>query len=166
MANEGFNVSGIDGSPTAIQKATDRLKKENLMADLRVGNVINLPFDSNTFDAVVDCQCLYCNNKSTTIKIMENIHRVLKPDGLLFSRTFTDKMYIGEHHKKIAHNEYTDISDGPLEGKGFVRLIDKSSIQEIYGKFFDIKSIDLEEKTYNNGKYFISEWVIVCKKIR
>src|SRR5271155_1362805 len=37
MAREGFSVSGIDGSPTAIQRAQERLASEGLAADLRVG---------------------------------------------------------------------------------------------------------------------------------
>lgn len=39
MTREGFSTSGIDGSPTAIRKAGDRLARENLHADLRVGNI-------------------------------------------------------------------------------------------------------------------------------
>src|ERR1700730_11711421 len=37
MAREGFSVSGIDGSQSALTQARDRLESENLKADLRVG---------------------------------------------------------------------------------------------------------------------------------
>src|SRR5580698_5080821 len=44
MAREGFSVCGIDGSATAIERATKRLATEGLMADLRVGDYAQLPW--------------------------------------------------------------------------------------------------------------------------
>lgn len=42
MAREGFNVSGIDGSETAIMKAEERLQKDALEAQLVVGDIISV----------------------------------------------------------------------------------------------------------------------------
>ena len=44
MAREGFTVSAIDGSPTAISLAGERLASEGLTADLRVGDFFSLPW--------------------------------------------------------------------------------------------------------------------------
>src|SRR5690349_11778017 len=44
MAREGFSVSGIDGSETAVRTAMLRLSEENLSADLRVGDYLHLPW--------------------------------------------------------------------------------------------------------------------------
>jgi len=45
IAREGFHVTGIDGSETAIVKAKARLQKENLDAQLFIGDISNLPFE-------------------------------------------------------------------------------------------------------------------------
>src|ERR1035441_2780479 len=42
MAREGFTVSGIDGSVTAIEKARQRITAERLQAHFEVGEVATL----------------------------------------------------------------------------------------------------------------------------
>jgi SAM-dependent methyltransferase len=164
LAREGFDVYGIDGSKTAIQKAKARIDGEGLKADLRTGDIISLPYESDCFDLVIDLECLYANSGDNTDCILQQIKRVLKDGGLFFSLTFTDKMYIGKFSKKLGRLEYSEISDGPLAGKGFVRLMDRHSIEKLYGKHFDIISVDRVERTDRNGSVEICEWVIVCQK--
>jgi ubiquinone/menaquinone biosynthesis C-methylase UbiE len=65
MAREGFSVSGIDCSPTAIGKAGERLAKAGLAADLRVGDIAALPWPDNTFDGVLENVSLYCNGSES-----------------------------------------------------------------------------------------------------
>jgi ubiquinone/menaquinone biosynthesis C-methylase UbiE len=163
MAREGFNVSGIDGSETAIEKAKERLLKENLKAELIVGDIIKLPFKNQEFHGIIDNECLHCNSETNTLVILSEINRVLKKDGLFYSRTFSSKMFIG---KDINENgfEFSNISEGPLSGKGFIRLIDEQKIKTLYGRFFKMLSIDKLEYTQYNGGQEISEYIIVCQK--
>ena len=46
-AREGFSVTGIDGSATAIDYARKRFAEEGLSGDLRVGDFTALPFEDN-----------------------------------------------------------------------------------------------------------------------
>lgn len=82
ISREGFDATGIDGSKTAIQKGSSRLKDEKLNAKLIEGDIITLPFQNDYFDGVIDVECLYCNNTTTTKTILQEIRRVLKPGGL------------------------------------------------------------------------------------
>jgi SAM-dependent methyltransferase len=163
MTREGFNVTGIDGSETAILKSSERLKKEQLDARLVVGDVIKLPFDKPEFDGIIDCECLCCNNEANTSIILSEISRLLKNTGLFYSRTFSKEMFIGGNHNKNEY-EFNSVSEGPLSGKGFVRLIDEEKIQSLYARFFKILSIDKLEYTQNNGGQKISEYIIICQK--
>ena len=163
MAREGFCVCGIDGSSTAIDRAKQRLKKEHLKANLITGDAASLPYLENYFDAVVDNECLAHNSKKDTENILREICRVLKKGGLFYSRTFTSKVYLGHSHKKTGSFEYYDVSDGPFAGRGLVRVINREGIRVLYGKFFQIASIDKHEYTLNNELTKISEWVIVCQ---
>nr|MDC2855936.1 class I SAM-dependent methyltransferase [Ningiella sp. W23] len=45
-AREGFNVSGIDASTSAINFAKHRFKQEKLLGNFDVGNFIELPYES------------------------------------------------------------------------------------------------------------------------
>ncbi|UCD54986.1 MAG: class I SAM-dependent methyltransferase [Candidatus Omnitrophota bacterium] len=166
LSREGFDAYGIDGSTSAIEKAKGRLGEEGLKAYLRIGDIISLPYKDNFFDAVIDIECLYSNSREDTKTILGEIKRVLKKDGLFYSRTLTDEMYLGKTQTKVGHLEYKNISDGPIAGKGFARLMDKVEISNLYGSFFDIISVDKLEYTKNNGSMKINEWIIVCQNSR
>ena len=142
LTREGFKVFGIDRSDVAINIAKKRMKDEKLNANLQVGDIVNLPFEDNFFDVVIDIECLYCNTNENANRIYSEIQRVIKPNGKFFSKTFSDKMYIGESQTKIAELEYTNIDNGPFKGKGFVLLSNESSILSGYGNFFTVNSID------------------------
>ena len=73
-------------------------------------------------------------------------------------------MYVGKQNFRISALEYNNISDGPLAGKGFVRLMDNESIDILYGSQFKILSIDRSDITVSNGEVAISEWIIVSQK--
>ena len=164
LAREGFNAYGIDGSSSAIKKAGAFLSAEQTPADLKVGDILSLPYPSETFDAVIDVECLYANSRGDTEKMLAEIKRVLKPGGLFFSRTIADDIYIGKSRKKVGDNEYTDISDGPLAGRGFARLTGRQGACDLYGSIFDVLSIDSLVATVNNGSMKVSEWIIICRK--
>ncbi|MCG2775783.1 MAG: class I SAM-dependent methyltransferase [Desulfobacterales bacterium] len=162
FAREGFKAYGIDISPTAIENARKRIKEDGLSAELAVGNIEKLPYSDAFFDCVVDNECLYCNPLKKAEYILKEVKRVLKKGGTLFSRTFTDEMYVGRSHKRISEFEYDDVSDGPFANSGFARLIRRDGITKLYGSFFKIASIDKLECTHNNSEAKLSEWIIIC----
>lgn len=164
ISREGFQAYGVDGSDVAIKKASDRMISENLTVNLQVADIVNLPFSNCFFDVVIDVECIYCNNTENTKKILEEIKRVLKPNGKFYSRTFSDKMVIGTNIKENIYLEYMNLEDGPFKGKGFVRLSSRDTINDLYGSCFKIESLDYLEYTQFNEKYLIKEWVIICEK--
>jgi SAM-dependent methyltransferase len=164
LAREGFDAYGIDGSSTAIAKAQALLTKEDLSVHLQIGDIIRLPYADGQFDAVADICCLTHNSLKDTPLILAEIKRILKPQGLLYSRTFTDLMSVGTKQRQLEPLEYTDISDGPFIRLGSVRLISKEGIQQLYGSLFRLISVDYMEYSQDNEKSKISEWVIYAQK--
>jgi ubiquinone/menaquinone biosynthesis C-methylase UbiE len=164
LTKEGFAAFGIDGSKSAIDIARIKFEDEKLTSDLQVGNIEKLPYEDYFFDGVIENEVLFYNDLNSTRIILGEVNRVLKRDGLFYSRTFSANQYIGKTNTKIAENEFKDISDGPLVGKGFVRLIDYKTIVSLYGSIFKIISIDKLSYTLNNQSETIEEWIIVCQK--
>ncbi|MDP3741827.1 MAG: class I SAM-dependent methyltransferase [Candidatus Micrarchaeota archaeon] len=82
----GFKVTGIDVSPSAIKIAR---KKAGRKAKLVVGDVCELPFAANSFDAVVTVHVLDHLSQKERGKAVVEISRVLKKDGLLFFEGFS-----------------------------------------------------------------------------
>lgn len=164
MAREGFDTYGVDGSPTAIERAIRRIKEDGLTAELKVSDAEKLPYPASYFNAVVDNECLAHNSKESAKIILREIKRVLKKGGLFFSRTFTDKTYIGNSQEKMSSLEFKEVSEGTFADRGFIRLIAKGGIRGLYGKYFKIVSIDKLEYSMNDEKQLSSEWIINCQK--
>jgi len=166
ISREGFKCYGIDGSKLAIEKANNRLNRNNKKVELTVGDVMSLPYGDGFFDAVIDIECIYANSLNDSKVILSEVCRVLKPSGLFYSKSASDRMYKGKNYKKASNcDEYTSISDGPLSNVGLVRLMTKEDVYDLYSQHFVIEKLDLTETTRNNMSFIVSEWIIICCKV-
>ncbi len=79
LAQEGFDVTGIDISPGMIERASLKARELGLCVDFRTGDAGNLPFGDNAFDVVVTRNLVWTlPNPEAAVK---EWHRVLKPGG-------------------------------------------------------------------------------------
>lgn len=83
MAKEGFSVSGVDNSKEGLQLCTKMLKHWGVGAELKKGNIIDLPYENGSFDAVVDIVSMQHLTFSEHTKAYAEIKRVLKPQGVI-----------------------------------------------------------------------------------
>lgn len=163
LAREGFSCFGIDGSQTAIEIAKDRLDTEvaGWPGELRCGDIINLPYEDDQFDAVVDIEALSCNSFDDSKRIYAEMQRVLKPGGKLYSRTFACGTFgegTGEH---VGRNAYKP-SQGPLSDIGLVRFTAEDEIAELVE---GMKLIDIDLKIPSaKPQAMIKEWMIQAEK--
>lgn len=86
LKTEGFsNLSGTDISGNMI-----KLSRNNLpYADLKINTGVTIPYDDSSFDCVIVTAVLTCiisNNEQK--KLISEIKRVLKPDGLVYINDF------------------------------------------------------------------------------
>jgi len=94
----GFNVIGIDITPTAVIAARSRAKINRLYnVRFQVGDMTSIPFSDNSFDYVF-CPRFSINAVATFKKrkmaIVEML-RVARPDGKVFVESF-NKFYLGK----------------------------------------------------------------------
>ena len=85
LAKHSFEVYGIDIAPKGIKITKDWLKKGKLEANLKVGNIYKkLPYPNHFFDALISTQTLHHNRINNIRKLIKEIERVLKTNGLIF----------------------------------------------------------------------------------
>lgn len=88
----GCRVTGLDATKKMIDEAIKRTKNEPVsnLIDYRLGNALDLPFKSETFDVVwgQDAWC-YITDKE---RLIAESYRVLKPGGII---AFTDWLQVG-----------------------------------------------------------------------
>ncbi|WP_323190549.1 class I SAM-dependent methyltransferase [Halostella sp. PRR32] len=81
----GATVSGLDLASTLLEIAGDRLPD----ADLRIGDMKDLPFENDAFDAVVYLNSLMFADDP--VEALGEAHRVLAPDGRLAVALWAEK---------------------------------------------------------------------------
>ena len=102
----GFEIAAIDSGPAAI--AT--VKRFAPAADARVGALDALPWEADTFDAVIVSAVLHFARDAPHFEAMvRETFRVLKPGGLYFARLATS---IGIAHLLPAPSGRMQLPDG------------------------------------------------------
>jgi SAM-dependent methyltransferase len=84
MAREGFDAHGIDLSPEALRLGRQVLAEWGVSAQLKLGNLLSLPYESECFDAVVDVVASYVLNLAEFDRYLSEVVRVLKTGGKFF----------------------------------------------------------------------------------
>lgn len=112
MADVARKVTGVDISHEAVQYASTTYQKSNL--DFQQGSATDLKFGDATFDVVVSFETI--EHLAEQDKMLSEIRRVLRPDGLLVISSPNRPIYSeesGEHNefhvKELDFNEFDEI---------------------------------------------------------
>lgn len=87
LADRGYEVCGIDISPTAVSWAREKGERRYPKVNFRLGDVLNLPYEHGYFDVVIDALCLHCIIGEDRLIFFENVRAVLKQHGLFVVMT-------------------------------------------------------------------------------
>jgi len=154
LYREGFHVSGIDSSSTAIEKARARIIREDVnqtrhnseKPDLRVGNFISLPWKDDSFDLVIDIFALYANRLDIMRKAVDEVFRVLKPGGKFYSKLWGRKTIGYGSGDMIEVGTYSNITTGPCMEMGVAHFFDIEEINTLFA-MFNISIVDQLTRT-------------------
>lgn len=164
IANEGFQAYGIDGSGTAIELCRKQMNTaaRQWSGELSVADASSLPYGDNVFDAAIDNECIYANSYKDSRSIYREVHRVLKPNGRLFSKMFSTGSAGDGTGVQIAANTWL-VEEGPLAHKGISRFTSETEIKELIAPLHII-SVDRVSRTDNNRTIEIIEWIVYAEK--
>jgi SAM-dependent methyltransferase len=165
LANEGIPFDAMDGSPSAAAQAKARLdsEKPGWKGRIEVGNFCRLPADFRNYNFVLDSEAIYCNDFEESAALIAEIRERLVPGGAFWSRTFAPGTWGVESGKRIGQ-DYWLASEGPLAGKGPVRLTPLQSVPALYGGGW--ASMETGEITRHDGnpQQLVREWIIIARK--
>jgi SAM-dependent methyltransferase len=145
FAELNFEIYGFDISKEAIKIGRAWLAKEGLKANLQVSDIKKLPFKNEYFDLVISFGVLDHIPFLEAKKALQEIHRVLTPEGYLFiSLRSTDSSECGRG-KKVAKNNFI-LAEG--YEKGLIQhYFDLKEIKELL-KGFRVFDIELHEEKF------------------
>lgn len=161
-AREGFSVTGIDASPSAISYAKSRFEQDRLHGHFEVRDFTNLHLENNSFDLAIDRAALTHTTETHAREAVSEIHRVLKPGGIFFSQLFGDEaLLFGEQG---ADDVIFNVK-GVYANVGQVRLYNWFKIRDLFvERDWDfIECYKLTKQSQLEERRFVT-WQIVVKK--
>jgi 2-polyprenyl-3-methyl-5-hydroxy-6-metoxy-1,4-benzoquinol methylase len=157
LAKEGFDVYGVDGSPSAIKQASDYLRRENHTATLTVMDFVQLDFDDHCFDAVYDLGAIQHNRIEDIQKIYREILRVLKPQGLFFSNCINNATSGQEEADEIEQGSFRNLNS--LNDNVLVHLFSEDELRTLLNPFDNVV-IDSILRSSNNSQHIIGHYLV------
>jgi len=166
VAREGFSVSGIEASQTAVDKARERFKRECLSGELKLGDFTSLPFESSSFDLVIDRAAITHVGRSEHCETIGEIHRVLKMGGFFHFNAYADSHSSYRSGSPGPDNLRVDISAGSLLDVGQVYFSSRTDIDSFFEDGWKLHQVQRREwvDMLNATDSTHAEWMVVAEK--
>lgn len=165
LAREGFSVVGVDGSDSALRRATGRLREETETAAFVRADLLALPLRDRSVDLTIDICSIQHNSRENALAIMREVTRVLRPDGRHFGIVVARGTSGDGRGTALGDDTFTEIPDGPYAGRGMVRFHDESAVRELLAGLAD-PVIDRSSRTDHGGRDHVLHWVVSAVKPR
>lgn len=95
LAGQGYEVTGVDGSPSAIEQAARRASDHGVQVRFLVADATELRGVGTGFDTALDSGLYHCLNDEQRSAYAAALHRVCRPDATLHLFCFAESMPSG-----------------------------------------------------------------------
>jgi 2-polyprenyl-3-methyl-5-hydroxy-6-metoxy-1,4-benzoquinol methylase len=153
LHQNGFTISGIDSSPTAIEMTRLNLKEA---ATLTCTNMFSYKIPPTMFDLVFSISTIHHGNKSAVGKLLTKIYESLVSKGSVFI-TLPDLATAKKHNLALTHRNISQGTYAPIDGpeRGLAHsFYDKNEVKSLFDKYSQV-DISLDE---------IGRWIICAQK--
>ena len=166
LSQAASHVTGLDLDKGAVERASRKYGSEKL--SFRAGSIEKLPFEDQSFDAVVSYETIEHVDGEIQKQFLSEIRRVLKPDGLLIMSTPNKAVYTdlvkGQnqfHVKEFYVKEYQDFLHGFFkEIEMFCQYPDVGYFISRENEAFDI--YNRKEKSQEESRYVLA----MCSNVK
>jgi len=166
-AREGFSVTGIDASPTAIEYARGRFGEDGLRGRFEVAPFDSLPFPDAHFDLAIDRSALTCAGRSVARLAISEIWRALAPGGRFLFTPCSVRNTSAATGAHLGDGLQGDFRSGyQQEAKaGPTCFYDRTQVLEMFSSsHWLIKSVRHIEDTSEGADDVYAEWRVVAEK--
>jgi len=90
-ASLGFDTTGIDGAPLAIEKAQAKARERGVDVRFVVGDVLELASFGEQWDTVLDCGVFHVFDDDDRVVYVDDLATAVSPGGRYFMLCFSDE---------------------------------------------------------------------------
>jgi len=140
LAGRGFDVTGIDISPTATNMAEENAAKKGGKCNFLVADMLgDLKALDETFEFAYDWEVMHHIFPETRQKYVENVYKLLKPGGKYLSVCFSE-----ENPQFGGSGKYRETPIGTV-----LYFSSEGELQELFERYFrveELKTIQIKGK--------------------
>ena len=112
LAENGFDVVGLDVSGSALRTAKEWLRKERLTnIEFIHGSMTDIPLGDCRFDAVISVSVVHHAMKNQIRKAADEIHRILRKNGLFLTNLVSVEDYRHGEGEEIEVDTFRVLED-------------------------------------------------------
>ena len=165
-AREGFDVTGVDASETAIEVARRRFADEGLCGQFHVADFTELPVEGDRFDLAIDRAAISCCGLAAGRRAIGEVQRALRQGGRFFFNP-----YAAGHGSQTAGRPgpdgvVVDIEGGTLTGVGQICFYSEDDVKRAFAQGWSLLSqqhLAVTEQI-NDSLGVHREWRVVAEK--
>lgn len=166
FAKQGFDVSAFDLSEEATEHLKQWAEKEHLSVHIDHADMMSLPYQDHTFDAIFAFHVISHTDSIGVKKIIKEISRVLKGNGEIFITLCSKETWSFQEagYPKIDDNTVMKTDEGPEKGIPHFYV----TLDDIFDLFsgFEIERIRHIDDCYFSGRKQNSKHYFISAKLR
>lgn len=159
----GFSAFGLDISLTGLKYTQVRIAKEEFDAGLTQASMNTLPFKENSFDAVISYGVLNYGNQKDMQMAIQEVHRILRPNGKAFVMLRTTGDYRYSKGEKLEPNTFMINIQDTNEYGTIQHFLDEKAVREYFALFSKLE-LERTETTFMQMQAINSDWLITAEK--
>ena len=164
LAEENYNIHGIDSSKTAVELTKKQCKKK-YRNQIILGDFKNLPYKNNFFDLIIDRMSITHNSEKDIEVIINEVWRVMKKNAIFIGSFHSNKNPQLKYGLK-KKNTYCNFRKGIFF---YSEIVFASSHNFLKKKLKKFKILVFNERYYKNllkkNKEILSSiYIVVLKK--
>lgn len=139
---EGFQTYGLDGAPSAILKAEQRLRSlaaDGQALDLKVQTFEEIDYPPNSFDVVVDHFAIYANPMVVIDETYEKVHRMLAPGGRFYSCVWGARTTGANSGIMLEPSTSLSPTEGPCRDMGISHFFSRPNLEAAFLDWTDVQ---------------------------
>lgn len=167
FAKNEFDVYSMDLSEYGINHLKSWAGEENLNLNYHVGDMLSLPYESNSFDCIIAYNVIYHTDTQGLIKTIDEIKRILKPEGELFITLISKGTWSWKNKDQYVQiDNNTILRDEDETERNVPHLfVDIDDIKEFFKDFeFVLLPKECTEYDVENGRYCSTHFELLLKK--
>ncbi len=169
FAERGYQVTGIDVSPSVIENNRDKAHERGLKAEFLVADAITMEGVGGPFQTIVDSALFHCLDEEDQQKYISALHGICSPGAQLHLLAFSDRLptEIPAYRNSEEHLRAT-FSDGwtihRLQRRGYATTFTEQKVRSLLDNgpaAMDLSALEVNDE----GRLLLPSWQLRVERI-